>query len=368
MSSKIRPTFVFAVKNIIVMSSILFTFLSADVCKGIMPDESLIQSGKAEFLAEKGNLERMTRLLSVVRRFKEIAQIDYKEGLALYADGEAKRQFVNLNDHIWLETSPEVGWSFFMTVAVDAVGAVNSENPLVAFYNPFSDIFLITAWRMDGEVPRMVDAEVLMGDWLRVESPSLSLVPSWLRTDTYKPAALGNSVAETINAFEHLFFAESNVYWRERLLVLENQQLLVDINYPAAAIMLDNSLANIDTFRTAEKTKQPHMVLCQEMTLTFLREAAQGHIQQTLASADKTLIVTRTILKTLAPEWFETLVAVAALSNSDSCQVFLASMYDASSTISLLFAAEENALSLKRIDVIDYMGFYKNQNEASVTK
>lgn len=365
MLMKIRPPFVFTAKNFFTMSIILFVFLCTDLCKGDMPNASLIPNKNVQSRVEKVDIVPMTRLLSVVRRFKEIAQVDYKEALALYADQEAKRQFVSLNDHIWVETAPEIGWSFFMSVAVHVVGNAQSEYPLVAFYNPFSDVFLITAWRMDGEIPRMIEAEVLMGDWVRVDSPSLSLVPSWLRTDMFKPAALGNSVAEAITAFERVFSAESDAYWRKGLLVLENQQLLADVNYPAASIMLDNSLANIDKFRTAGGSNHPRMASCRKMTLTSLRAASQGHIQRILASADKTLLETQTILMTLTPEWFETLVAVAAFSDSDSCLVYLSSMFDASSTLSFLFVEKENPLALERIDVIDYTGFYKNYNQVS---
>ena len=356
------------IKNISIFCILLFVFLSAESSKGDILGKSSIPNTKVESRAENVDIEVMTRLLSTVRRFKEIAQVDYKEALALYADLETKKQFGILNDHIWIETSPEIGWSFFMSVAIHAVGKANGEYPLVAFYNPYSDVFLITAWRMDGETPRMIEADVLMGDWVRTDSPSLSLVPFWLRTEMFKPAALGNSVAKAITAFEAVFLAESGPYWRKRLPVLENQQLLVDVNYLAVSIMLDNSLANIDTFRTAEGANHRLLASCQKLTITSLYEASQGHINRILDSADKTLLETRKILKTLTPEWFETLVAVATLSNNDSCQVFLASMFDASSTLSFLFVKEGSDLALKRIDVVDYTGFYKNMKQGEEAK
>ena len=293
---------------------------------------------------EQVDLVHMTRLLTVVQRFKDIMLVNPEEALTLYADQEAKRKFSSFNDHVWLATTPQIGWSFFMSVAVHAVGNAKSQQPLVAFYNPISDIFLITAWRMDKELPRMVDAEVLMGDWVRAGSPTLSLIPFWLRKDMFKPAALGSSVAEAITAFERIFPAASDTYWRKKLRVLENRQLLVDVNYPAVAIMLLNSLAIIDKFRTAEQSDNPRLASCRNMTISTVRLAVQGHINKLLVSADETLPETRAILKNLKPGWFRTLEAVAVFTGNDGCLVFLNQVYDASGSLSLFFSGKGDKL------------------------
>ena len=312
-------------------------------------------------------LARVTRLLTVVQRFKDIMLTDPEKALGLYADREAIRKFSELNDHLWLETTPRIGWTYFMSVAVHAVGNAKSRQPLVAFYNPFSDIFLLTAWEVDTELPRLVDAEVIMGDWMRTESPTLSLVPFWLRKDSYKPAALGSSVAETITAFEQIFPTESDTHWRKRLLVLEDRQLLADINYPAAAIMLFHSLENIHELRTAGPKENPHLASCRERTIASVGSAALGHINQLLVSADETLLESQVILKNLRPEWFRTLEVVAVMTGKDGCLVFLSQVLDTTGTLSLFFGGKGDKLVLKRIDVVDYIGFYINLTQVSET-
>jgi len=352
-------------KIIFAIGIFLLAFSFSYRSMGDQSEVSLTKEMGASSKFDNVDLERMTRLLTVVQRFKDIMLTDPEEALTLYAEQEVKRKFNSINDHIWLETTPRIGWTFFMSVAVHTVGNAKSRQPLVAFYNPISDVFLITAWRMDKKPPRMVDAEILMGDWMRTGSPTLSLIPSWLRTDMYKPAALGSSVAETIAAFEQIFPAESDAYWRKKLLVLENRQLLVDVNYPAAAIMLYNSLANIEKFRTAGKIDNPRLASCRNLTIETVRSAIRGHIDQLLVSADETLHETRVVLKTLRPEWFGTLEAVAVLTGNDGCLVFLSQVYDASGSLSFFFNGKGDELVLKRIDVVDYAGFYNNRNHAS---
>jgi hypothetical protein len=354
-----------SVNGLVITCIIIVAFLFLVQCTDDRRDPPLNSEKDITVKLQKADLERMTRLLTVVHSFKEIAQVDYEEALALYADKKAITKFKSFNDHVWVETTPQVGWSYFMSVAVHTVGNVKGRQPLVAFFNPYSDAFLVTAWRMDEALPRIADAEMLMADWLRTGSRELSSVPSWLRTDMFKPTALGSSVAETITAFEQVFPPESDKYWRKELPVLENQQLLVDVNYPAVAIMLFNSLMNIDTFRTAGQDDNPRLESCRNVTIATVRMASQGQMEKLLMSADETLPETTTVLKSLMPEWFRALEAVAVFTGKDGCLVFLAPVFDASGSLSFFFSGKGTELALKRIDVVDYTGFYKNLKKAS---
>lgn len=326
------------------------------------PHDSLPASKDVLFQPDQNDLASLTRLLATVNRFKSISLVDYETAFFMFAADEAIQKFINFNEAIWIETPPQVGWSFFMSVAVHAVGGVKGEHPLVAFYNPWSDVFLITVWRMDEDVPNMIDAEMLTGDWLRAEDPKISLVPSWLRTNMFKPLALGNSVAEAIRSFERVFPVEPVTHWRKKLPVLENRQILVDVNYPAVAIMLFNSLQNIDDFRTAGQNDNPRLESCRNLTIDTVHAAVQGHLDELLIAADETLPETKAALKSLLPEWFRTLEAVAVITAKDGCLVFLAPVFDATASISFFLKGSTQKLVLKRIDVVDYRGFYQNLN------
>jgi hypothetical protein len=50
--------------------------------------------------------------------------------------------------------------------------------------------------------------------------------------------------------------------------------------------------------------------------------------------------------------------AVVAFTGRDGCLVFLAPVHDAPGSISLFFEGQTKNMRLKRMDVIDYSGFY----------
>ena len=305
------------------------------------------------------DLIRLTTLLTAVNRFKQISLDNYERALLMFATEDAVAKFRSFNQNIWVDTPPRTGWSYFMGSSVHAVGDAKRRQPLVAFYNPWSDVFLITEWRMDKDIPHLVDAEMLMGDWLR-SGKELSPIPHWLRTDTFKPAALGASVAQSIQTFETLFQSTGNASWRKQLPVLEDRQLLTEVNYPAVALMLLNNLQNINDFRTLKKGTDPRMAACRRMTLDVIRTGAKGHLGDIRKTAKETLPETWSVLASLDTKWFRTLETVAVINGKDGCLVFLSPVFDTTKSISLFFKVKKASLSLKRIDVINYPGFYQS--------
>ncbi|MEN6585735.1 MAG: hypothetical protein ABFE02_06760 [Sulfuricella sp.] len=313
---------------------------------------------EASAVQSTDDLIRLTTLLTAVNRFKQVSIGNYEKALLMFATDDAVAKFRRFSQDIWAETPPAMGWSYFMSSSVHAVGAEGRQQPLVAFYNPWSDVFLITEWRMDEDIPHLVDAEMLMGDWLR-PGKELSLVPNWLRTNTFKPAALGISVAQSIHEFEERFKTTGAASWRKQLPVLENQQLLTEVNYPAVSLMLLNNLQNINAFRTLKKENNPRIATCRRLTVDVIRAGAQGQIERSRKTADDTLPETWDVLKGVDTKWFRTLEAVAVIDGNDGCQVFLSPVFDVNGSLSLFFKGKKADLRLKRIDVIDYSGFYQ---------
>lgn len=346
----------------VAVSLLILSFSLVNQCWGEgESDDSSLPQAYPESVLESADLVRMKRLLMVVQRFQVIAQTNYRKALALYADEAVIADFDAFNEHIWIDTPPEIGWSFFMSVSVQTVGAVQGSRPLVAFYNPFSDVFLVTAWRTDEEIPRMTGAEVLMGDWIRADTSELSPVPAWLRSDLFKPAALGISIAETIKAFEKLYpVSVSSDDWRDKLPVTSNKQLLEGVNYPAVAVMLYNSLVDIDRFRTAEMADDPRMASCRIQTVETVRRAAQGEIEALAASAEGTLPEMQTLLTKPESSWFSGLEAVAIFSGNDGCLVLLSPMHRPVAALSLFYSETQAGLRLQRMDLVDYQGAYRN--------
>lgn len=330
---------------------------------------SALTKKDTQFKPDKEDLSRVTKLLTAVNGFKETSFRDFQQAIFLFASDEAAKKFKTLTENIWVQTNPQIGWSFFISTSVHAVGGAEGRTAIVAFYHPWSDVFLITAWNTDKDVPQIIDADMLLGDWIRLTDKAVNANPHWLRAELFAPAALGNSVAESIASFEQIFPAKSIRNWRKNLKIQNDQKAMNDVNYPTIAIRLYHILKNIENFRTAGKN-DPRMESCRAMTIQSLTKAANGRVDDILKNADETLPEATNKLKSLKPELFRTFEAVAVMTGRDWCLVFLSSVQDASGSISLLFRGKAKKLALKRIDVVDYQGFYKNlrQTEMAAAK
>jgi hypothetical protein len=167
-------------------------------------------------------------------------------------------------------------------------------------------------------------------------------------------------VAQSIQLFEQRFQSTGAASpWRKRLPVLENAQLLTELNYPAVALMLLGNLQNIHEFRTLKKATHPRMAACRRSAIEVVRSGARGQLMETRTTADETLASTWGVLKSLNRQWFEELEAVAVINGKDGCLVFLSPVFDTSGSLSLFFKGSKADFRLKRIDIIDYTGFYQ---------
>lgn len=338
----------------------------ADLSSTPVTNEPLAQTADPRSAKEQGlssvqsqpELIRLTTLLVGVNRFKQISLGDYEKALLMFATKEAVAKFRNFNTHIWVDTPPKMAWSYFMSSSVHAVAGMGRQQPLVAFYNPWSDVLLITEWRLDADIPRLVDAEMLMGDWLRT-AMALDSAPHWLRTGAFAPAALGASVAQSVAHFEELFQRAGDSSWRKQLPILEDRALLTELNYPAVALMLLSNLQNIHDFRTLTKAADPKMAACRRLALDLVRTAVKGQFRTLRNTANETLPETWRLLERLDPKWFRTLEAVAVIKGEDGCLVFLSPVFEAVSSLGLFFRGTKDRLTLRRVDVIDYSGFYR---------
>jgi hypothetical protein len=149
---------------------------------------------------------RADAVLRGVRKFRQVAVMDHEFALSMYAAPRVVEQFRHLDRYVWQAGSPRVGWSYFLHTSVLTAAGADGDTPLVAFYNPWADVFLVTAWQVVDGTPRMIDADLLAGEWIRrLSPPPFDLTPAWRRGDLFRPAALGLAVAESLQAFEALF-------------------------------------------------------------------------------------------------------------------------------------------------------------------
>lgn len=113
-----------------------------------------------------------------------------------------------LNQTLFPTVDPVAGWAYHFGHSLVVPGALQEGRQAVLFYNPWSDIALLTVW--EGQ-SRMVDLEALPGEALRKSgTPPLGGAPGWMRQQAYGPFAVGQSTAQTVKAFEEAFSRHAN--------------------------------------------------------------------------------------------------------------------------------------------------------------
>lgn len=307
---------------------------------------------------DQADQARAQRLLQTVAEFRQGFLGDYRNALEQYATPEAIKKIEELDKHIWVESTPKIGWSYFVTVSPNVFGGIKGGQPIVAFYNPWADVFLLTVWEIRNGTYRMVDAEVLMGDWLR-DKKIPDPMPHWLRGRLFRPTELGLSVATSIQNFEKKFSGDAITDWRKRLTVLSNEEVLRGVNYPLAAMALLNNLRVIDEFRHSTEGENPRVTSARNCTLAFLKRAASGRIDQLIKTARETIPDQKELLAKISADWFKHLAAVGILVSDKATLVFLSPIYSPGGCLSLLFKGKPESQKLARIDFVYYQGIYQ---------
>ena len=300
------------------------------------------------------------KIANAVVEFRQLCLLDYAQALDAYAAPGLWRAFLLMNERIWPDTEPRIGWSFFMNVSVVAFSGADERQPLVAFYNPWADVFLVTLWQPYRDRVQMTNAVMLMGDWVRTRDGfPQQPVPAWLRIDLFKPAALGICTARSVKAFETTFASADASTWRYQLAGFDDPKVVYDVNYTGAASMLADALDRIDAFQVPENGEHPVFPVLREATRRAVCLAAAGKMAELLQEADETLPDVKDLLRKTPSNEFENLTVVSTVIERDAAFVFLSSIHRADYSLSLLVDTKSGNPRIKRIDAVLYDGIYR---------
>jgi hypothetical protein len=311
-----------------------------------------------------GDIEKTAALLVSSARFQEVARTDYAKALLAYTKNKGIEKLHTIDSTLWEPEQSQIAWMLFFNSAIRVPAGLGSVSPLIGYYNPYSDVFLITAWAPEDDLYKIVDAELLMGDWVRKEDSELDIVPLWLRETTYPPEAIGLGVARSVQAFEDAFAQASSSDWRHELPILEEPDALQDLNYPLAALMMVNQQINVIDFSNPEPEDQQTMRL-RDLTVSTIDMAGNGAIEYLLTSAKDTSEAVGHLLRNFPPDWFSTLKVASVVNASDGSLVMLSST-GKNASLALFFKEEDTILKMNRIDLVDYQNYYtyqKTQND-----
>jgi len=314
----------------------------------------------------QANLQDMKKILDGLSEFRQLALSDYKKALSQYGSERTIQQFKLFDHYVWPATDPIMSWSNYFTLSPCALGSINNKSQVVGFYHPWSDVFLIMDWKIQNDRAMIDDVEILVGDWIRNKggSSAFDQRPAWQRKDLFAPAALGIAMAESAKAFEKAFLVKGSAGFRNMLPGLNNKIVLQEKNYPLAAGVLLSHLMKIEIFRNPAPDEDPLFNSLRIETVKVLEMAANKKWQALFSSASETLPVMKELLPMMGPESFQALEVVDFYLGDDEngSLLFLAPIFNANYSLSFAFKGSGKTFRIKRIDFINYSGFYEEFN------
>jgi len=305
-------------------------------------------------------------LVTSVQKFRADIQKNYPAAVKTHADPGARKKFRALDAALWRTMPPQAAWAYFFSASLVTVGNLGGGSPVAGFYNPWCDLYLVTAWRIERGAARMTDAEILVGDVARNRGkPPFELMPAWLVGEKFKPLAVGKAAAESILAFEKLFPANASLAdWRAALPAIKDEKFLRKTNYPAASLKYFISAQNAYQLSAPYDGEKEIMGVLRGGVSQGIELAAGGEFDRLFAMADETEPSAQTALRKMPAEEFNGLRPVAYYLGPDGGVAFMVPENGAGYFMSFIVkhdrgqpAAEGGGL--KRLDIVPYAGMYE---------
>ena len=144
------------------------------------------------------------RLVQITTRLRSVGIADAKMINELFAESGDTPFDYALPEGV--DDVESVLWSHFFRNTQIYYSHLKSPNPLVAYYDPFSDFFLLTIWDNSSRNPMLVQAGIYPSEVFMdgKSATKLELVPGWLKDIRTKPFlnVLPVMASKAIRSFE----------------------------------------------------------------------------------------------------------------------------------------------------------------------
>lgn len=270
---------------------------------------------------------------------------------------QTREKLDQLNRLVW-EDQSDLGWSYFFARSLFEIGRSTSDAPLVGFYHPWSDVWLITEWQVKPE-PKIKGMELLCGEWVRRrgESP-MDLTPDWLRRDGFRAEQLARAVAANIEVFEQL--ASDQRPGREALRLDERQEVLNEINTPAVAVQLLGAYMRAMELTMGEKAfdaENPMPPVLGQIVRScdrFLTAGREGNAAFFVELASCTSQASAELIRQMPPDAFEQLAPVFWLADDAWAQAYLTPDQNPDFCLAITFKRVDGRLQWTRLDLVHF--------------
>lgn len=317
---------------------------------------SLLVVSAPAFSADKEatDAQKMARLAVDVRTSMGL---DYKQTLSAYATPQARAKFESISAQVWTIQTPINGWSYFTSVSVPVIVNVDGAQPAIAFYHPWSDVFLVTAWEIVEDEFSMVDVELLPSDVVRSRSATLpSPLPMWLESEAPPPAAIGNAVGKSVNAFLSTYTQVQTLSeWKKQFASLQLNEKSDLLAYKIASHNLAMNLINIQNFWSVDTTENAELVDLRAAVIDLMVTATEEGFDSLVSAATQSDAYMDAIKSTISKAEISRLDVVYYMQAEKEAYVLLTPSGGQYFAFSLNMHRQEGHWLAAKVDVVPYV-------------
>lgn len=290
-------------------------------------------------------------LWSSVLEFRNACAMQGSSAFRDYASATLAPRVAELGQQAWGK-QVDVGWSYFFSRALFSLGRPTSQKPVVGFYHPWSDVWILTEWQVVSGKARIIDLELMTGEWLRRRGePPFDLRPEWLRRDGNRIEQLVRATTDNVRDFEVATVAATP--WKQTLKLADRDAELTDLDQAAAAMQLIDSLARVFELDSPQP-KEPVVKALQQQIAEFRTRGANGQIGELLARANKTEPDMADIIRGIRPADFPEFQPQYWMADKTQALVFLVPDKNPDFFLALTFSREADDLRLARMDLFHF--------------
>lgn len=327
---------------------------------------AIVIAGLWIFLKEKERpAVSITNVMQTALQFRAQGMNAFMQAFDKHAGPGAREALAVLDETVWPVPDPGIGWSYLLGTSVICAGKPRGGEYPVAYYHPWSDVFLVTIWGVseDGTI-RMKDAEVMMGDFVRKSGkPPFDTAWTWESDPDAVALALGRAAIQTVLAFDQQF--DSSLFsirgWRSAMRGLNDPELL-EANRRGAGVMLARNMGGLAALLSPSgENGQARAVHGRMARIAGL--ARQGRFSSIFEEGTSSLPSARDALQAAGPDLWTRLRPVAYLPGEREALVLL-SKYDQTDVfLALRFIMKGRTARLDRMDTFSFRAFFKEAAE-----
>ncbi len=318
---------------------------------------ALTYSLQAAEAADDSEAAALKRLWYAIVDFRNECVMHGGEGWSQFADPLVLEHLGEIDRRIW-QKDADAGWSYFFSLAMFDLGRPTTDNPVVGFYHPWSDVWLFTQWEVR-PTARIVGIELLCGEHVRKRGKlPIDLRIDWLEREGFRVEQLSRSIVENLREFQQVVYEKAS--WRDALQLndrsFEAQEFsdwVVTIQLTRAWLRAGELAFGASAF---DNRKPMPRVLGQLVSSSrrFIDAGKSGDIASLVGSATGTHPSTAETIQRLPRDTFGRFNPVYWLSDEQSAQVYLSLERNPDFCLALTYAQTASELRLDRIDFVHF--------------